>query len=664
MTPQLDRITDRNRVVIENVAPDIDAGRFPIKRVVGEEVVVEADAFTDGHDRIAVALRHTTDPTGTWEEVPMSHPVNDRWRAAFTVSTMTPHFYTVTGWVDHFTTWREDLRKKVAAGQNVAVDIQMGVALVRELADNAPEHRRDELERVAEMLGLTTEGSRALGVVESERLSELAWRYADRRRATTFSRILRVEVDTPRALFSSWYELFPRSCDAGDHGTFRDCEAQLPRIAEMGFDVVYLPPIHPIGRTNRKGANNTPTAREGEPGSPWAIGAAEGGHKAVNPRLGTLDDFERFVKKAADLGLAVALDIAFQCSPDHPYVREHPEWFKHRPDGTIQFAENPPKKYEDIVPFDFDCERWRELWAELASVIEFWIDKGVRIFRIDNPHTKPFPFWEWLIATVRSTHHDVFFLAEAFTRPKVMMRLAKAGFSQSYTYFTWRNTKYELTGYVNELIGSDMREYFRPNFWPNTPDILPEFLQYGGRPAFIARLALAATLSSNYGIYGPAFELCVNQALPEREEYHDSEKYEVKQWDLNAPHSLQELIGVINRVRREHPALQTTWNTRFYEVDNDMLLFYGKVSPDASSAVLVIVNLDPFHTQSGWVRMPLEELGIDPGRSYLMLDLLGGGKFVWQGERNYVQLDPHTIPVHIFKLRRRLKREFDFDYYL
>jgi starch synthase (maltosyl-transferring) len=432
----------------------------------------------------------------------------------------------------------------------------------------------------------------------------------------------------------------------------------------MGFDVLYFPPIHPIGKTNRKGKNNATKINPDDVGSPWAIGSNDGGHKAIHPQLGTLEDFERLIARAKEVGMEIAMDLAFQCSPDHPYMKEHPEWFRWRPDGTIQFAENPPKKYEDIIPLNFETEKWQELWEELKSVVFFWIERGIRIFRVDNPHTKPFSFWEWLIGEIKREYPDAIFLSEAFTRPKVMVRLAKLGFTQSYTYFTWRNTKRELVEYLTELTQTEAKEYFRPNFWPNTPDILPEHLQYGGRPAFIIRLILAATLSSNYGIYGPAFELLENEAIPGKEEYLNAEKYEIKHWNWNQPGNLRDFVARVNQIRKENPVLQTTWNLHFYEVDNDYFLFYAKFSEDFSNLILVLVNLDCFHTQSGWVRVPIHELGIDARQPYLVHDLLSDDKFIWQGERNYVELNPQVLPANILRVRKRLKRETDFDYFL
>jgi starch synthase (maltosyl-transferring) len=433
----------------------------------------------------------------------------------------------------------------------------------------------------------------------------------------------------------------------------------------MGFDVVYLPPIHPIGRAHRKGKNNATAAQPGEVGSPWAIGSEEGGHKAVHPELGTLEDFEDLVGAGRELGIEVSIDLAFQCSPDHPYLKEHPEWFRIRPDGTVQYAENPPKKYEDIIPFDFESPHWRTLWEELRRVVLFWIARGVRVFRVDNPHTKPFAFWEWLIAEVKREHPETIFLAEAFTRPKVMYRLAKLGFTQSYTYFAWRNTKQEITSYFLELTRSDAREYFRPNLWPNTPDILTEQLQYGGRAAFMARLVLAATLGANYGIYGPAFELCENRASGAgKEEYLDSEKYQIRDWAIDRPDNLAEFITLVNRIRRESPPLHSDRSLRFHPVDNEQLISYSKSTDDKTSAILVVVNLDPRHTQSGWVELPLEEFGLDPSSPFQGHDLLTGARFLWQGRRLYVELDPNAVPAHIIRLRRKVRTERDFDYYL
>jgi starch synthase (maltosyl-transferring) len=474
-------------------------------------------------------------------------------------------------------------------------------------------------------------------------------------------------ADRERARFGAWYEMFPRSCaqEPGRHGTFRDCERRLDYVASMGFDVLYLPPIHPIGRTHRKGKNNDPVAAPGDVGSPWAIGAKEGGHKAVHPDLGTLEDFRRLVEKARERGLEVALDLAYQCSPDHPWVEEHPQWFRWRPDGRVQYAENPPKKYEDIYPIYFENESWKELWDELRSVVDFWIDQGVRIFRVDNPHTKPFRFWEWMIGEVKREHPEVVFLAEAFTRPRVMYQLAKLGFTQSYTYFAWRNTKRELTEYLRELTRTEVREYFRPNLWPNTPDILTEPLQYGGRAVFQARLVLAATLGASYGIYGPAFELGeARPRTPGSEEYLDSEKYELRHWDLGRADSLRSFVARVNRIRRENPALHANDRLRFHHIDNEQLIAYSKTSADLSSVVLAVVNLDPHHAHSGWLEIPVDELGLDPTQPYQAHDLLSDARYFWNGPRNFVRVDPAVVPAHVFRIRRKLRTERDFDYFL
>lgn len=478
---------------------------------------------------------------------------------------------------------------------------------------------------------------------------------------------LKVIVDRKKALFSAWYELFPRSCspEINQHGTFLDCEKILPDIAHLGFDILYFPPIHPIGKTYRKGKNNAITTQKGDPGSPWAIGDETGGHMAIHPQLGSLNDLHRLIKKAKEYGIEIALDLTFQCSQDHPYIKTHPEWFRWRADGTIQYAENPPKKYEDIVPFDFETAHWQELWEELKKITLYWIEQGIKIFRVDNPHTKPFLFWEWLIGQVKTQYPEIIFLAEAFTRPKVMYHLAKIGFTQSYTYFTWRNTKHELIEYLNELTNTRVKEYFRPNFWPNTPDILSEYLQLGDRPAFFIRFILAAILSSNYGIYGPPYERFINQVISGKEEYLNSEKYEIKQWkNEDIKESTRDFISRINRIRRENPALQMTNNLKFYHVDNDNLLYFGKSSEDLSDIILIVVNLDPHYTQSGWVQVPLSEMGIEPDQPFLAQDLLGGDQYIWRGEYNYVELNPQVLPAHILKIKKRLKRETDFDYFI
>jgi starch synthase (maltosyl-transferring) len=657
------------RVVIEKVSPEVDCGRFPIKRVIGERVEVTADIHADGHDLLCAVLQYRSPSETEWQERKMEPQANDRWTAGFTVSEQGRHVYTVQAWADRFASWCRDLRKKFEAGQDVALDILVGVQLMIEAAERADGPEGNRLSNWAEEIRAQREKNPQLAVAaaQDEGLAELMQRHADRRRASSYGKELAVVVDREKARFSTWYEMFPRSCaeQPGQHGTFRDCEEKLPYVAEMGFDVLYFPPIHPVGRTNRKGKNNSEQCGKDDVGSPWAIGAQEGGHDAIHPQLGTLSDFKRLQAKAQDLGLEIALDLAFQCTPDHPYATAHKEWFRVRPDGSVQYAENPPKKYQDIYPLEFENDHAEELCQELKRVALYWIDQGIRIFRVDNPHTKPYEFWEWLISEIKGQYPDVLFLAEAFTRPKVMYRLAKLGFTQSYTYFAWRNTKPELAEYFTELTKTSVREYFRPNLWPNTPDILTEFLQFGGRPAFMIRLLLAATLGANYGIYGPAFELCENRALkPGSEEYLDSEKYQLRQWDIGNPHSLKSLIARVNEIRKENAALQSDHSLRFHGADNDQLMVYSKATDDGSNVLVVVVNLDPYNTQSGWLDLRLDALGLDPHQPYQMHDLLSDARYLWHGPHNYVRLDPQTMPAHIFRIRRRVRTERDFDYFL
>jgi len=644
----------QRRVVIEKISPEIDCGRFPIKRVVGEAVVVEADVFADGHDQVGCQVLYSYGDDKEWQSSPMTRLGNDRWRGVFPVVKTGRYKYTIEGWIDRFQTWRDGLAKRIAVGQDVRVDLLIGAKLIEAAAGRASGEDARLLRQWARGISEEENMQSATSLALEEELFTAIRRYPERECATRYEKPLAVVVDRERASFSTWYEVFPRSCspEAGRHGTFRDCEAWLPYIASMGFDVVYLPPVHPIGRAFRKGKNNSVSAEPEDVGSPWAIGSEEGGHTSVSPELGTLEDFRHFVSQATEQGLEVALDIAFQCTPDHPYVKKHPEWFRKRPDGTIQYAENPPKKYQDIYPLDFESQDWQALWEELKDVFQFWIDQGVRIFRVDNPHTKPFAFWEWVIGEIKKEHGDVLFLAEAFTRPHVMYRLAKLGFSQSYTYFTWRNTKQELTDYFTELTQTEVREYFRPNLWPNTPDILPEFLQVGGRPAFMIRLILAATFGASYGIYGPAFELCENTPVqPGSEEYLNSEKYELKHRDLDSAWSLKNIISGINRIRKENAALQSIRNLRFHGTDNPMVICYSKTTDDLSNVILVIVNLDSFHRQTGWVDLDLTALGLEANRGYQAHDLLGGGRYYWQGSRNYVELTPESLPAHILRVQ-------------
>ncbi|TVQ98162.1 MAG: DUF3416 domain-containing protein [Desulfovibrionales bacterium] len=669
----------RRRVVIEHVRPEIEEGRFAAKRVEGEDLRVRADIFTDGHDQIQARLLFKAHGAEQWDHYPMLSLPNDLWEARVTPERTGEYEYTLEAWIDHYGTLLHGMHRKLDAGQDVRVDLLSAIALLGTTADRADITARPDLaavlrataDNLSKHPALQGKNDRlgvadALRMLEEPALLDAIHACPDQELITRSSRVLRLHVERKRALYSTWYELFPRSWspEPDRHGTLRDVIPHLPEIARMGFDVLYFPPIHPIGRDHRKGKNNTVTAQAGDPGSPWAIGADEGGHTALHPELGSWDDFAQLVAQARTHGLELALDLAYQCAPDHPYVREHPDWFLWRPDGTVQYAENPPKKYQDVLPFHFETQDWEALWQELANVVRFWIAKGVLIFRVDNPHTKPFAFWHWLITTIRAEHPDVIFLAEAFTRPKIMARLGKLGFSQSYTYFTWRNTKAELTEYMTELTCTELRDSFRPNFWPNTPDILPEYLQYGGRPAFMIRLILAATLSSSYGIYGPAFELCVADALPGKEEYLDSEKFECRRWNWDQPGNLKELITRVNRIRRNHPALQRTDNLLFVPVSNDALIAYLKSSPDEADTLLIVVNLDPFQPQTGQLDLPLEELGLTEGRPFLLQDELSGERFIWQNRQPVLELNPHTLPARILTLKRTMKREHDFDYFL
>ena len=660
----MDSLDGRIRVVVERVRPEIDCGAFPAKRIAGETVAVQADIFTDGHDLVAADILYRYGQEHDWLRSPMTSAGNDRWEADLLVSRVGNYYFTVEGWIDRFATWRNAMVKRLNSDQDVRVECLIGANLLEDAASRAAPEDAAELDEWSRIL--RADGSRAAQGVLGEAVAAVVRRYPDRRFAARYRKELCIIVDRAKAGFSAWYEMFPRSSWSGEgrQGTLRDCAARLPYIAEMGFDVVYLPPIHPIGHTARKGKNNEPAAEPEDVGSPWAIGSEEGGHTSLDPRLGRLEDFAALVTKAGTYGIEIALDMAFQCSPDHPYVRQHPEWFRKRPDGTIQYAENPPKKYQDIFPLDFETPQWRELWEELKRVVLFWIEQGVRTFRVDNPHTKSLSFWQWLIEEIKQQHPEVLFLAEAFTRPKLMYRLAKVGFSQSYSYFAWRNTKPELTEYFQNLADSGVREYFRPNLWPTTPDILPEFLQTGGRAAFMIRFILAATLGANYGIYGPAFECGEDAARePGSEEYLNSEKYELKHWDVTGPGSLKDLIARVNRLRRENPALQSDVNLRFHPTDNPQVICYSKTNSDLSDIVIVLCNLDPFHQQTGWLDLDLASLGLDAGHAFQAHDLLSDGRFLWRGSRNYFELTPESLPAHIMKVRKFVRTERDFDYY-
>ncbi len=663
----------RSRVIIEAVEPEVDGGRFPSKGTAGA-IPVECDAYADGHDAIAVALLYRKEGKRQWRETPMSLAYNDRWRGSFRADEVGRWEYTVEAWPDPWSTWVAGMRKWLEAGVDVATQLVAGSRLLEAAAERAtesPEHA-STLSTLAGRLTSPAEpaAARAEGAF-SGGIAALMREHADRTRATRYARVLRLVVDPDRARFSAWYELFPRSLGAsGEHGTFRDVEAHLDYVAELGFDVLYLPPVHPIGSTHRKGKNNTPDAAREDVGSPWAIGSEEGGHKAIHPGLGKLSDLKRLVKRAREEhGIELALDVAFQVSPDHPWVKEHPDWFRHRPDGSIAYAENPPKKYEDIYPLDFETEDWRALWREMESVFRYWVEKAdVRVFRVDNPHTKSMRFWEWCIGRLKSEYPELIFLSEAFTRPKVMYRLAKLGFTQSYTYFAWRRAKWEIEEYFQELSAPPVADFFRPNAWPNTPDILTDQLQMGEKPMYLQRLVLAATLSSSYGIYGPAFELMEGRAREAgKEEYLDSEKYQIRDWNYEAD-SLTEYIRRINRIRRENPALQHNRSLRFHPADNDQVLVYSKWSHgdgrpyhyrylepkpgDDGNLILVVVNLDPRHTQPSMVHLPLDDWGIHHDESFEVQDLLSDARYVWRGWDNYVELNPHVFPAHIFRVTR------------
>jgi starch synthase (maltosyl-transferring) len=642
-------------VVIENLQPLIDGGRYPIKRIVGEDLVVEGDIFKDGHDVVAAILKWRVLGKREWRQTPMNFVDNDRWRGVCTLYDEAIHEYTVEAWTDTFRSWQAEFAKKFKAGiSDLGSEALEGAALVEAAAKRARD--RADRKRLLEFSQQISTGanSEIHAIAQSGELEVLMATYPDRGAAAQYDPAPRVVVDRPAALIGAWYEFFPRSAEGqGDRGsTFRDCLPRVDDAKAMGFDVIYFPPIHPIGHTNRKGRNNSVTYEPGDPGVPWAIGGEGGGHKAVEPSLGTLEDFDWLQKEVRKRGMEIALDFAINCSPDHPYVKEHPDWFYKRPDGTIKYAENPPKKYEDIYPLNFRCENWRDLWAEMKSIVLFWAERGVRIFRVDNPHTKPVAFWEYLIRGVREKYPDTIFLSEAFTRPKMMKALAKAGFNQSYTYFTWRNSKRELIEYFTELTQTEMSEYFRPNLWPNTPDILPFVLQEGGRPAFMIRVALAATLSPLYGIYS-GYELCENEALPGREEYLDSEKYQYKKRDWNAPGNIKNWIARLNKIRKENRALQLYANLRFHDAENDAILFYSKMTAARDNIILVVVNLDPHRKQNSFVYVPIESFGQIESDVYQVQDLLSGATYTWRGRRNYVELDPEIQPAHIFLVRRR-----------
>lgn len=651
-------------IIIEAVHPEVDDGRYPIKREVGDRLVVSADIFKEGHDVLTAVLRYRTIKETTWHEAVMSHVDNDRWSGHFDLKENTRYLYTIGAFTNTFESWRQEVTKKSQAHERIESELLEGRAWVEGAMKRATGQDKARLNDILKRWRPSDTQEAQLALALNEELAQLVECHQERTAWTVYDRELKVVVDRVRARYGAWYEIFPRSQGTipGKGSTFQECEQRLPAIKAMGFDVLYLTPIHPIGRTNRKGKNNSLTATPTDPGSPYAIGNEQGGHDAVEPSLGTIEDFDRFEQAVRAQGMELAMDFAINCSPDHPYVKEHPEWFVHRPDGTIKYAENPPKKYQDIYNVDFYCKDWLGLWNEMKRVILFWADHGVKIFRVDNPHTKPVAFWEWVIREVQDRYPDAIFLSEAFTRPKMMKVLAKAGFTQSYTYFTWRNFKQELTDYLIELSRSEMKEYFRPNFFTNTPDILPEILQQGGRPAFKFRLVLAATLSPSYGIYS-GYELCENRALPGREEYLDSEKYEITVWDWNRPGHIVDYVTLLNRIRQENPALHELENLEFYESSNDQVLFYGKSTVDKKNSVLVAVNLSPFQSQETHLRIPIEGLGIKPDETYQLHNVISDQRDLMIGDSYMLRLDPQVEPAAIFVVRRWTHREQEFDYF-
>ncbi len=650
------RIVGQTRVIIQHVTPEIDGGRYPVKALPGETIPVEADIFLDGHDLIAARLRYKHSTDADFQEVPMTLLGNDRWAASFTVGQIGRYGFEIEAWVDHLASWQHEVELKLKDGQRITSELLAGAAYLDAMLTRAIANAEDTaaITEAAALFRTESRYDEAIALAESSLFTNWLNRYPERQHSTTYSG-LGVEVDRARAGFSTWYCLFPRSTasDMGPdgtpaHGTFRDVERLLPRIASMGFDVLYLPPIHPIGTTHRKGKNNSVLCLPGDPGVPYGIGSSEGGHDAIHAELGTVDDFRHLVEQAKTYGMEIAMDLAIQCSPDHPYAKEHPDWFKKRPDGTIQYAENPPKKYQDIYPVYFETEDWQNLWLELKRVLLVWADWGVRMVRVDNPHTKPFGFWEWIIAEVKRDFPEMIFLAEAFTKPKVMQELGKLGYAQSYTYFSWRTSKAELEQYMTELTQTEMRHYYRPNFWPTTHDINPPYLHNGHEPQFLIRYFLAATLSSNYGIFGPSFELLEHIPFPGKEEYLNSEKYEIRHWDWNRTNKLTYLITLVNRIRKENPALQTTNNYIRCVTSDDQMMAYAKT--DGDNRLLCVVNMDAYNRRAATVQVPTWLLGLSDDQPYTVEDLLTGGRYVWRGQQNYVELDPYLLPMHLLRI--------------
>jgi len=643
---------NQRRVVIDTVKPQINCGEFYIKRIVNEIVNVDAHVLVDGHDVIAASVLYKHEKERKWSEVRMHHVVNDEWKASFTVEKQGFYTYKIEGWVDYALNWQHGIERKIDDNQHVKSELLEGVTYLKPLLKKASKNEKEYLAYCIDCFENESKYVEAIKEATSHKLHDIFVKYPEKHLANA-SKELQIYVDRKKALFSTWYEFFPRSSSQteGQHGTFKDCERLLPRIAEMGFDTLYFPPVHPIGEVNRKGKNNTTNAKEGDVGSAWGIGSQYGGHKDIHPQLGTVEDFKALIKKAKDLGIEIAMDYALQAAPDHPWVKEHPDWFKWRPDGTVQYAENPPKKYQDILPIYWESKDYKNLWKECLDILMYWIDCGIKVFRVDNPHTKPYYFWNWIIAEVKKQHPDILFLAEAFTKPKVMQQLAKQGYTQSYTYFTWRNNKQELIEYMTELTQSDQREYMRPNFWPNTPDINPYHLQGANESKYLQRYVLAATLSSNIGIYGPVFEQQIDDAIPGKEEYYMSEKFEVKHYNWDVQNKLTSIISKVNAIRHQHEALQQTNNIKFCHIENDNLLAFYKWNDSKTDELLIIVSLEQYYAQQGTVQLPLQDLGIHSGQQVTVNDLVTGSSYNWHNEWNFIELHP-TLPFHIFKINK------------
>ena len=644
---------NQTRIIIENVTPQLDGGAFYIKRIVGQSIEVKANVFADGHDVVACSVKYKHQSDKKWQEVRMTETSNDEWVACFQVQQQGFYSYFVEGWVDYALNWQHGTERKIQDNQYVRSELLEGAEYCQAILKEANASEKKYLSNAINAFQEKALYNEGIAIALSSELHHIFQKYPTRTLANK-SHELKAFVDRKKALFSTWYEFFPRSAseEPGKHGTFKDCEKLLPRVAAMGFDTLYFPPIHPIGEVNRKGKNNATTAEPGDVGSPWGIGSQFGGHKATHPDLGTIADFKSLVATAKELGIEIAMDYALQAAPDHPYVKEFPQWFKWRPDGTVQYAENPPKKYQDIQPIYFESGDWKNLWKELLDVALFWVEEcGVRVFRCDNPHTKPFYFWGWLIAEIQKKHPDVLFLAEAFTRPKIMHELAKQGFTQSYTYYTWRNTKAELIEYMNELTQTEQKDFFRPNFWPNTPDILPYALQSAQESVYLHKYFLAATLSSSVGIYGPVYEYMVSEAMPGKEEYHNSEKYEAQYWDWTIQNKLITLITRINKIRYEHPSLQQTNNISFCATDNDQVIAYYKFDDDHADETIMVCNLDPYYMKQAWVQLPLKAMGVQEGQQVKVIDLITGNSYIWDKEWNFVELHP-TLPFHLFKIQK------------